>query len=51
MWKTALARQLGKLLNCIEPKIVNGPSLLGKYVGESEENTRKLFVNFADISY
>lgn len=41
--KTALARQLGKLLNCAEPKIVNGPSLLSKYVGESEENTRKLF--------
>jgi vesicle-fusing ATPase len=41
--KTALARQLGKLLNCIEPKIVNGPSLLSKYVGESEENTRNLF--------
>lgn len=43
--KTALARQLGKLLNCIEPKIVNGPSLLNKYVGESEENTRKLFAD------
>jgi vesicle-fusing ATPase len=43
--KTALARQLGKILNCTEPKIVNGPSLLSKYVGESEENTRKLFAD------
>ncbi len=41
--KTLIARQIGKILNCEEPKIVNGPSLLGKYVGESEENVRKLF--------
>ncbi len=41
--KTIIARQIGKILNCEEPKIVNGPSLLGKYVGESEENVRKLF--------
>jgi vesicle-fusing ATPase len=41
--KTLCARQIGKILNCEEPEIVNGPSLLGKYVGESEENVRKLF--------
>ncbi len=41
--KTLIARQIGKILNCEDPKIVNGPSLLGKYVGESEENVRKLF--------
>ena len=26
-----------------EPKIVNGPEILDKYVGESEANIRKLF--------
>lgn len=41
--KTLIARQIGKILNCVEPKIVNGPSLLNKYVGESESNVRKLF--------
>ena len=41
--KTLCARQIGKILNCEDPEIVNGPSLLGKYVGESEENVRKLF--------
>lgn len=43
--KTLVARQMGKVLNCAEPKIVNGPSLLSKYVGESEENVRKLFAD------
>ena len=26
-----------------EPKIVNGPEIFSKYVGEAEENVRKLF--------
>ncbi len=43
--KTLIARKMGKVLNCVEPKIVNGPSLLSKYVGESEENVRKLFAD------
>lgn len=43
--KTLIARQIGKVLNCEEPKIVNGPSLLSKYHGESEENVRKLFAD------
>ena len=43
--KTLIARQIGKILNCAEPKIVNGPSLLSKYVGQSEENVRNLFVD------
>lgn len=43
--KTLTARQIGKILNCEEPKIVNGPSLLSKYQGESEENVRKLFAD------
>ena len=41
--KTLLAKQIGKILNCKEPKIVTGPSLLNKYVGQSEENIRNLF--------
>jgi vesicle-fusing ATPase len=38
-----IARQIGKMLNAREPKIVNGPEILNKYVGASEENIRKLF--------
>ena len=41
--KTLIARQIGKILNCIEPKIINGPEILNKYVGQSEENIRNLF--------
>lgn len=41
--KTLIARQIGKVLNCVTPKIVNGPELLNKFVGGSEENVRKLF--------
>lgn len=41
--KTLMARQIGKMLNSREPKIVNGPEILNKYVGESENNIRKLF--------
>jgi vesicle-fusing ATPase len=48
--KTLIARQIGKMLNGREPKVVNGPEVLGKYVGESEENVRKLFAD-ADAEY
>lgn len=42
--KTLLARQIGSMLNTrLPPKIVSGPEILNKYVGESEENIRKLF--------
>ncbi len=41
--KTLIARKIGQMLNAKKPKIVNGPSILSKYVGESEENIRKLF--------
>ncbi|GKT27829.1 Vesicular-fusion protein SEC18, partial [Aduncisulcus paluster] len=41
--KTLLARQIGKMLHTKEPKVVNGPSILNKYVGQSEENIRELF--------
>lgn len=41
--KTLIARQIGNMLNARPPKIVNGPSILDKYVGESEANIRRLF--------
>ena len=41
--KTLIARQIGKMLNAREPKVINGPEVLNKYVGQSEENIRKLF--------
>jgi vesicle-fusing ATPase len=40
--KTLIARQIGKMLNGKEPKVVNGPEILNKYVGQSEENIRNL---------
>ena len=40
-----MARQIGKMLNAREPKIVNGPEILNKFVGASEENIRKLFAD------
>ncbi|KAF9034973.1 AAA-domain-containing protein [Hymenopellis radicata] len=43
--KTLIARQIGKMLNAREPKIVNGPEILSKFVGASEENIRKLFAD------
>eukprot|EP00892_Ulva_mutabilis_P006709 jgi/Ulvmu1/440/UM001_0447.1 len=43
--KTLIARQIGKLLNAVEPKIVNGPEILDKYVGESEKKVRELFAD------
>ncbi|KAL1627263.1 transport between ER and Golgi ATPase protein [Neofusicoccum ribis] len=43
--KTLIARQIGKMLNAKEPKIINGPEVLNKFVGQSEENIRKLFAD------
>ncbi|KAF9971654.1 transport between ER and Golgi ATPase protein [Actinomortierella ambigua] len=43
--KTLMAREIGKMLNGREPKIVNGPEVLSKFVGQSEENIRKLFID------
>jgi len=43
--KTLLARQIGKMLKAAEPKIINGPEVLNKYVGQSEENIRNLFAD------
>jgi vesicle-fusing ATPase len=41
--KTLIARQISKVLNTRPPKIINGPEVLNKYVGQSEENIRKVF--------
>ena len=41
--KTLIARQLAKSLKAKELKIVNGPEIFSRYVGESEQNIRKLF--------
>ncbi|USP75209.1 uncharacterized protein yc1106_02483 [Curvularia clavata] len=43
--KTLMARQIGKMLNAREPKVINGPEVLNKYVGASEENIRKMFAD------
>ncbi|KAK5137209.1 hypothetical protein LTR08_000714 [Meristemomyces frigidus] len=43
--KTLIARQIGKMLNARDPKVINGPEVLNKYVGQSEENIRKLFAD------
>lgn len=41
--KTRIARQIGALIGCSNIKIINGPELLNKYVGESERNIRECF--------
>ncbi|KAH0474939.1 MAG: uncharacterized protein KVP18_001297 [Porospora cf. gigantea A] len=46
--KTLIARQIGKALKAREPKIVNGPEVLNKFVGQSEENIRALFKDAED---
>lgn len=43
--KTLIARKIGQALNSREPKIVNGPEVLDKYVGGSEEKIRELFAD------
>ncbi|WP_411023829.1 hypothetical protein, partial [Salmonella sp. s51228] len=50
-----MARQIGKMLNTHPPKLVSGPEILNKYVGESEAAVRRLFedaslsTEFSDI--
>eukprot|EP00440_Ansanella_granifera_P042459 gb/GFBE01046029.1/.p1 GENE.gb/GFBE01046029.1/~~gb/GFBE01046029.1/.p1 ORF type:complete len:735 (+),score=200.45 gb/GFBE01046029.1/:1-2205(+) len=43
--KTLIARKLANFLKSAEPKIVNGPEILNKYVGQAEENIRNLFAD------
>ncbi|MES1904509.1 MAG: hypothetical protein MHPSP_000481, partial [Paramarteilia canceri] len=41
--KTLIARKIAKMLNAKPAKLVNGPEILSKYVGESEKKMRDLF--------
>ncbi|PHQ90659.1 MAG: hypothetical protein COB42_04635 [Sulfurimonas sp.] len=41
--KTLIARKLSLALKSIEPKKVNGPEIMSKFVGQAEENIRNLF--------
>ena len=41
--KTLIARQLAQTLKAKSIQVVNGPEVFSKYIGESEENIRKLF--------
>ena len=43
--KTLIARTLANALNVAEFKVVNGPELFDKYVGETEKKIRDLFAN------
>ena len=43
--KTLLAREICSALGAREPKIVNGPEMMSKYVGDSEEFIRALFAD------
>ena len=43
--KTLIARQIAKFLRAREPKIVNGPEILDKFVGSSEAKIRDLFAD------
>ncbi|KAF1795393.1 CDC48 domain 2-like [Phytophthora cactorum] len=41
--KTLIARKISQALTAQEPKVVNGPEILDKFVGESERKIRELF--------
>jgi len=41
--KTLIARKIGGMLTDREPKVVNGPEILDRFVGASEEKIRELF--------
>jgi len=41
--KTLIARKIGQMLGGREPKVINGPEVLNKFVGQTEENIRELF--------
>jgi vesicle-fusing ATPase len=43
--KTLIARKISQALNSRPPKLVNGPEILGSYVGQSEANVRDLFAD------
>lgn len=41
--KTLIAKKISNIITKVEPKIVNGPEILNKYIGESERQIRELF--------
>lgn len=41
--KTLIARKIGSMISHKEPKVVNGPEIMDKFVGGSEKNVRDLF--------
>jgi len=41
--KTLIAKKIADALNCEKPKVVNGPEIFDKYVGEAEKKIRELF--------
>jgi len=41
--KTLIARKVADILGCAEPKLVNGPEVESKWVGEAEKKIRALF--------
>ncbi|UKK02277.2 N-ethylmaleimide-sensitive factor [Theileria orientalis] len=43
--KTLIARQISKALNCSKLKTVNGPEIMSRFFGQSEENIRNLFLD------
>ena len=43
--KTLIARKIAEVLKAHEPKLVNGPEIFSKFVGDSEKNVRELFVD------
>lgn len=43
--KTLIARELGKIIGCSDPKIVAGPELISTFQGQSEKNVRDLFTD------
>jgi vesicle-fusing ATPase len=43
--KTLIARKISQALTAKEPKVVNGPEILDKFVGESERKIRDLFAD------
>jgi len=41
--KTLIARKVSEILGCEDPKLVNGPEVESKWVGEAEKKIRALF--------
>jgi len=40
---TLIASKIAEALNCATPKIVNGPEIFDKMVGNTEKKVRELF--------